>query len=138
MPAAGKHEKPHEMGRESAAPVALIVEDEWLIRADIVYEFEAAGWKVLEASSGEEAMVLLQEGRDIDVLITDIRLSGRLNGWEVAHAFRQANSDIPVIYASANARDEAQMVPGSVFFSKPFPSSIIVQASNQLVDRPDA
>jgi len=131
-------EEPNGIRRSSAAPIALIVEDEWLIRADIVYEFQAAGWEVLEASSGEEAITLLREGREIDVLVTDIRLSGALNGWQVAQAFRQERGNIPVIYASANARDEAQMVPGSVFFSKPFPSSIIVQASNRLVDRPDA
>lgn len=123
------------MERESSAPTVLIVEDEWLIRADIVYEFQAAGWVTLEAGSGEEALTILNEGRHVDVLVTDIRLSGMLSGWDVAQAFRKANGDIPVVYASANARDEAQMVPGSVFFSKPFPSSTLVETSSRLVDQ---
>jgi CheY-like chemotaxis protein len=123
------------MQREPDAPIVLIVEDEWLIRADIVYEFQAAGWMTVEASSGEEALSILQDGRQIDLLVTDIRLSGLVNGWDVAQAFRKARRDLPVVYASANARDEAQMVPGSVFFSKPFPSSTIVETSSRLVDR---
>lgn len=123
------------MERESIAPTVLIVEDEWLIRADIVYEFQAAGWVTVEAGSGEEALTILREGRQIDVLVTDIRLSGALSGWDVAQAFRRAKGDLPVVYASANARDDAQMVPGSVFFSKPFPSSTLVETSSRLVDR---
>jgi CheY-like chemotaxis protein len=83
------------MERESVAPTVLIVEDEWLIRADIVYEFHAAGWVTLEAGSGEEALTILREGRQIDVLVTDIRLSGALSGWDVAQAFRRAKGDIP-------------------------------------------
>jgi CheY-like chemotaxis protein len=123
------------MHGESDAPIVLIVEDEWLIRADIVYEFQAAGWATIEAASGEEALSILREGRRVDLLVTDIRLSGAVNGWDVAQAFRRAKRDLPVVYASANPRDEAQMVPGSVFFSKPFPSSTIVETSSRLVDR---
>ena len=39
----------------------LVVEDDWLVRADIVLGLEQEGWFVLEASTGEGALKLLQE-----------------------------------------------------------------------------
>lgn len=41
------------------------------------------------------------------------------NGWDVAEAFRVRCPQLPVIYASANPRDQERMVTGSAFFEKP-------------------
>lgn len=112
--------------------VALIVEDEWLIRMELADALAAAGVIVFEASAGEDALAYLQGDHPIDVLITDIRLVGALNGWDIAEAFRTARPDIGVIYASANPPQEARQVPGSVFFAKPAPMRQLVQTCYQL------
>lgn len=44
----------------SSAPVILVVEDEYIIRAALVAELEQAGWKVLEARTGEAALAQLR------------------------------------------------------------------------------
>ncbi|UIJ44338.1 response regulator [Sphingomonas cannabina] len=112
--------------------VALIVEDEWLIRMELADALAAAGVTVFEASAGEDALTYLQGDHPIHVLITDIRLVGTLSGWDIAEAFRTARPDIAVIYASANPPQEARQVPGSVFFAKPAPMQQLVQTCYQL------
>jgi CheY-like chemotaxis protein len=98
--------------------VALVVEDEWILRAAIVSELIERGWIVVETATGEDALALLA-GREVDIVLTDIQLAGPMNGWEVARAARSAKPDLPVIYASANASDPLRRVAGSLFFDKP-------------------
>lgn len=108
--------------------VVLVVEDEWLLREAIVEALKIAGWQVVEASSGEGALGLLQDKQRVDVLVTDIQLAGTLDGWDVAEAFRAAQPDIPVIYASGNAGDRSRAVANSAFFSKPYRTAAIAAA----------
>ena len=114
-----------------ASRVALVIEDEWLVRVNIVSELKERGWTVVETATGEEALALLA-GREVDVVLTDIQLAGPMNGWEVAHAVRTAKPDLPVIYASANASDPLRRVEGSLFFSKPYDPADVVAACHLL------
>ena len=114
-------------------PVALIVEDEWLVRVELANKFQEAGWKVLETSTGEGALALLRAEQRIDILITDIRLTGYLSGWDVAEAFRAERADMPVIYATANAVDGSRRVPDSAFFDKPCKPAELLEACQRLV-----
>lgn len=107
--------------------VAIVVEDEWLVRMELADALSAAGLKVFEASAGEEALAHLEHPDPIHVLVTDIRLLGSMSGWDVADAFRAARPTIGVIYASANAPIEARQVAGSVFFAKPAPMKELVR-----------
>ena len=113
------------------ARVALVIEDEWLVRNNIVNELRESGWTVVETATGEEALALLA-GREVDVVLTDIQLAGPMTGWEVAHAVRMAKPDLPVIYASANASDPSRRVEGSLFFGKPYDPEEIVDACHRL------
>ena len=88
---------------------ALVVEDEWLVRSEIVDELKAHGLQVLEASTGEAALNLFDMGR-IDLLFTDIQLGGELNGWDVAEALRATWPDLAVIYTSGNSADRSRQV----------------------------
>ena len=108
--------------------VVLVVEDEWLLRHEIVHHLKNAGWEVLEASTGEGAVGLLEGERRIDVLMTDIQLAGYLSGWDVAEAFRAAQPEMPVIYASGNTVDRSRAVANSLFFSKPYKTAEILEA----------
>ena len=90
-------------------PVVLVVEDDPLIRSDIVSEFNWQGWHVLDTPSGEQALALAEEN-DIDVVVTDIQLGGLLSGWDVAEEVRSVHPDVPVIYTSGNAPDRTRLV----------------------------
>lgn len=98
----------------------LFVEDDDLVRDAIADPLRSAGFEIIEAQSGAQALAIIQTRGDIDALLTDINLGSGPDGWEVALAFREANADKPVIYASGYAPGEHRRVTHSLFFPKPF------------------
>jgi two-component system, OmpR family, response regulator len=110
------------------SPVILIVEDEWLVREDVASEFRRLGCTVLETSTGEGAMGLIESGEQIDALITDIQLAGKASGWDVAEVFHAHHPDLPVVYTSGNAAAQERFVPGSIFVPKPCSPAALVEA----------
>jgi CheY-like chemotaxis protein len=90
------------------------------------------GCIVIEASSGEEAVGLI-DGPDqkLNVLFTDIRLGGVLNGWDVAEIFRKRFPNLRVLYASGYSIEPRRDVQGSEFFSKPYLVDDILQACSR-------
>jgi CheY-like chemotaxis protein len=119
------------MNRARKDMLGLVVEDEFLLRLELVEELGRAGWQVVEAASGEEAVNLLQTNPDF--LISDIRLPGAIDGWQVAEAARRHNPQIPVIYVSANPIDAKRRVPGSAFLGKPVDISTLLRLCDALV-----
>jgi two-component system cell cycle response regulator CpdR len=115
-----------------SSSVILVVEDEWLLRQAMVDELSAAGWSVLEATSGKSALELLESDGPIDLLITDIRLGDAITGWDVADAFRRNNARVPVIYVSANSACEHRRVKNSVFLNKPCRFDRLLEACQSL------
>ncbi|MGH6827936.1 MAG: response regulator [Rhizomicrobium sp.] len=116
-----------------ASPVAVIVEDEFLIRMEMAESLLGLGWIIVELSSGEAALAYLNRGGGGDLLITDIRLLGPITGWDVAERFRSANADVAVIYCSGNRLLEGRLVKDSVFIEKPCqPSELLAAASAAL------
>lgn len=111
----------------SAVCTALVAEDEWLVRIDIVEALEEAGFAVREAESAEDAL-LIMAGVEPHVLITDIRLAGALDGWSLAEEYRRYHPAGGVVYASANVPLAGRQVDGSFFFSKPVLMSALVDA----------
>ena len=108
--------------------VAVVVEDEWLIRLEIADALAEAGWEVVELSTGEQALLWLEQGGAAELLITDIRLPGAVMGWDVAEKFRSQDQDMAVVYCSANPPDERRQVPSSQFFSKPIRMDTVIRA----------
>jgi CheY-like chemotaxis protein len=117
---------------QPSAPVVLIVEDEWLLRDAMAEELQRADWSVLEASTAESALTLLRDGRQIDLVVTDIQLGGHLSGWDVAEASRAVHPEIPVIYVSGNSVDESRRVSDSIFLSKPYRIAALLGACREL------
>jgi CheY-like chemotaxis protein len=112
----------------------LVVEDEYLVREIAVEALTAAGFDVLDAADGEEALAHCNNGTP-DVLFTDVRLPGRVDGWDIAERCRQRHPALPVIYATAFSRDETRAVPGSILFRKPYTPEGLVNTIRALVDR---
>ncbi|HEX2255136.1 MAG TPA: response regulator [Afifellaceae bacterium] len=122
-------------GADRRAAVVLVVEDEGLLRAGIVEELTSAGFEVVEAGCGEEALELLDNGHSIDVVFTDLRLGGPVNGWDVAEASRAKRADVGVIYASGAPIAPSREVPESRYFDKPYRAADVVSACRHLCGR---
>lgn len=116
----------------------LVVEDEWLVAMDLVDALEGAGFDVIQAGAGEEALIALETDERIEILVTDIRLAGDMTGWDLAEAYRALRPNGGVVYASANAPLRERQVEGSTFYSKPAPMSAVVESCRQLCACPPA
>lgn len=124
-----------------ATRTVLIVEDEWLVRMELATAFEDERFHVLESGSAEDALAILQGGMDrsprIDLLVTDIRLTGKLTGWDLAARAREIDEGLAVIYVSANPLAPGRDVRGSIFIDKPaLVDRVIASARRLLADRP--
>jgi CheY-like chemotaxis protein len=115
------------------AVTVLVVEDDWIIREDIVTDLRQEGWAVLESATGAGALQALHEAGKVDLLITDIGLADALTGWEVAEAFRISHPEVPVIYATGNPANDHRRVAGSIFLSKPIAVSELTATCRKLL-----
>jgi len=108
----------------------LVVEDDWLLRENIVDWFRERGWSVLDAARGARAVELLRATKSVDLLFTDIALAEAVTGWDVADAGRMSHPNLAVIYASGGPEDGARRVSGSIFLPKPvLPRDIMLACS---------
>ena len=120
------------MNHADTPRVILVVEDEWILRAEIVDELRGAGWEVAQTGTAEDAIAYVQAGYRVDVVVTDIRLAGRLTGWDVAEQVRSVRADVPIIYASGSAVEPSRTVAGSLFLKKPCRPAAVVEACRRL------
>ena len=117
----------------NGAVTVLVVEDEPLILDMISQELAEQGFAVLEAETGEAALSIIESGQTVDVLFTDMRLPGELDGWRLAATAREAKPELPVIYVTGYTVDHEAAVPGSVFLKKPYRPSAITETIRTLI-----
>lgn len=110
----------------------LVVEDEELLRELAVDALEDAGFDVIQAATGEEALCRCQE-HVADALFTDIRLPGKVDGWDIAEHCRKARPNIPVVYATGYSPAEPRLVPGSRLFRKPYSPEQVIATIRELL-----
>jgi PAS domain S-box-containing protein len=62
----------------------LVVEDDALVRHCVVTQLESLGYRTLAAANAAEALRLMEQGRSLDLLFTDVMLPGPMNGCDLA------------------------------------------------------
>jgi CheY-like chemotaxis protein len=114
----------------------LVVDDEADVLLSLRIVLETAGYDVVEAASGEDALAVIDETAP-DLVVLDIVLPG-IDGWAVLEAVR-ARGDIPVILASANAhpglRERAEASGAATLFTKPFGAEELRRTVERLLSR---
>ena len=111
----------------------LVVEDDPLIREFVVEALREEGFDVIQAAEGEEALEWCRR-QSADVLVTDVRLPGKVDGWQIAERCREHHPELPVIYATGFSPVTPRPVPGGVFLQKPFHPDEIVNAVKQVTE----
>ncbi len=102
----------------------LVAEDERDIRELITFTLGAVGHTIIQASNGEEALMLVRQ-RHPDLVMTDVRMP-KLTGYEVCRAIKEDDElkHIPVIILSAKGQDEeidaGREVGADDYILKPF------------------
>src|SRR6516162_6315460 len=117
------------MGSVSGTPVALIVEDEVIVRLHIADIVEGAGFSAVEAFNADDAIALLTSRSDIQVVITDVNMPGPMDGLKLAHAVRDRWPPVEIIVVSGKSRPNDDDLPArGMFFSKPVDEGRLKQA----------
>ena len=122
--------------------VVLVVEDEQLLREMVEPALTDAGYSVLLAHNGSEALKYLEERESeeapLRALVTDVQLGPGPSGWEIAKRARELHPEIPVVYVTGAAAAEwpSKGVPNSLIIQKPFAPAQVVTAVSQLLNAP--
>jgi len=118
----------------------LFAEDEESVRVVATAALQRAGYRVLAAANGDEAVAIARvfPGR-IDLLVTDVVMPG-MNGRELAATLQTLRPNLPVLFASGYADDETLLgdlrAEDRTFLSKPFTARELVRRVRAALDQP--
>ena len=116
----------------------LVLEDEASIRSFIVINLQRAGYEVVEAERGEEALKKLQDNPDTRVCLLDIMLPD-IDGFEVCRRTRMTNSQIGIIMLTARAQEMDKvtglMTGADDYVTKPFSPAELTARVDALLRR---
>ena len=114
---------------QAAAVRVLLVEDDALVRMANAAVLDEAGIMVSEASSGEEALALLEADEGIGVLVTDFAMPG-MTGADLTRLVRRHRPGLPVLivtgYAEKAVLQDLGREPGIRILSKPIPPAALI------------
>lgn len=116
----------------------LAVENDILIRLTISAYLRDCGYRVIEAVSAEEALIILREpGLHVDIVLCDAVLAGEgggMDGFALARWIRANRPDIPTILAGSAARaaeKAADLCEAGPLLSKPYEPQILLDRVKQ-------
>lgn len=116
----------------------LVLEDESSIRSFIVINLRRAGYDVIEAESGEDALERLKENPDTTVALLDIMLPG-IDGFEVCRRVRATNTKIGIIMLTARTQEMDKvtglMTGADDYVTKPFSPAELTARVDALIRR---
>lgn len=116
----------------------LVVEDE-----DVnIYFFQAALKKtaanILYAKNGREAVDIVRDGVNLDLILMDIRLP-EMDGYEATREIKKLRKEIPIVaqtaYAMANEREQIIATGCDDYLSKPIRFHILMETLAKYLDR---
>jgi CheY-like chemotaxis protein len=118
---------------ERIIPVVLVVEDETLVRLAAVGMLEDAGFRIIEAANGDEALELLMADSNVQLLFTDVNMPGTIDGLALARQVRVRWPHIGIMVASAKRAPRPEEIPaGSRFEQKPYSPATVVRHAREL------
>jgi PAS domain S-box-containing protein len=122
-----------------AAPrgaTVLLVEDNADVRAVAAQQLAGFGYAVIEAEDAAQALVVLREEREIDLLFTDVVMPGGMSGIELAREARALRPGLRVLLASGHAdvlvRNDARSGEVGRFLRKPYRKHDLARALSEM------
>jgi PAS domain S-box-containing protein len=123
--------------RRGRGETILVCEDDEDVREFSTTTLRDLGYEVREASDAAEALVVLRQAGDLDLLFTDVVLPGATNGAELAREARKLRPRMKVLLTTGYARsalDDADVQPPLELISKPFSVERLAIRLRQLLD----
>ncbi|MCC6071674.1 PAS domain S-box protein [Massilia sp. GCM10020059] len=102
----------------------LLTEDDAMVRAYARGQLLELGYRVIEAASAAEALELLHEQDDIDLLLTDVVMPGGMSGRQLADAVQAFRPTLPILFTSGYTEGamihHGRLEPGVMLLNKPY------------------
>ena len=120
----------------SDSPLAVVVDDDAMIRMQATEILEDAGYMVHEAKDGDQAVEMLEQHEaGVQVLFTDVEMPGSTrDGFALAREVAERWSHIAIVVASGRAKPQPGDLPdGATFIRKPFSAEVIYAHLRSLV-----
>jgi signal transduction histidine kinase/CheY-like chemotaxis protein len=143
LPKAAQLEAPLSIDEEERGPLVsgrspsiLVVEDDEGVLKTITELLTDLGYRTIEASSGGEALRVLQRRPDIELILTDVVMPGGMSGIDLAREARRLRAEIKVVLTSGYADDlvAAANVEGDFpLISKPLRQADLARALRALL-----
>jgi two-component system, cell cycle sensor histidine kinase and response regulator CckA len=146
LPATGQTarapDRPAPAGAEvrGGTETILVVEDEPVLRDMAQVILQECGYRVLEASTGVEALqVWSQQDGPVDLLLTDMVMPDGISGMELAQRLLSHKPSLKIIFTSGYNVDELDTdfirKGGATFLQKPYTRSTLAKAVRQCLDQ---
>ncbi|MGY3532306.1 ATP-binding protein [Bradyrhizobium sp. USDA 4452] len=114
-------------GSEGGDESILLVEDDVLVREYVVTQISRFGYHTLAARDAAEALAIIDRGERIDLLFTDVMLSGGMNGRQLATEALKRRPALKVLYTSGYTENalvhHGRLDPGVLLLPKPYVSA---------------
>ncbi len=108
-------------------PCVLVVEDEFLIRLLISDSLRDAGYTVIEAANGDEAVELIRTGIPLDLVFSDVRMPGSVDGLALVEFIKKTGPLVPVLLASGHCDPAVARDAGADHFvRKPYDIDAVI------------
>lgn len=136
-PAAILHDIEAPVSIQNSQQTILVVEDNDLVRQYAISQLRDAGYQVLAAADGHQALNWLASVQQIDLLFTDVLMPGGLSGYELAQQAKQLRKNLPVLYTSGyteKALTDEEMQNGSIaILNKPYHRAALLNRIAQML-----
>lgn len=145
LPRAGQPEGALDAGGEkqpdaTSGEKILVVEDDDLVRVHAESQLEVIGYEVRSASNGPEALKILEAEPDVDLLFTDVIMSGGLNGPELVELARRFRPKLKVLYTSGYTENaivhHGRLDEGVQLLQKPYRRNELAQKVRAVLSQP--
>jgi two-component system, response regulator PdtaR len=115
-------------------PTVLIVEDEFIIALGAAEFLQSAGYDTVETSNADDAVAVLESGREIEAVFTDIRMPGSMDGLALAWCVRDRWPPVKIIVTSGHHTiREGDLPEGGKFIPKPYSDRAVAAALSDLI-----
>jgi len=116
----------------------LVVEDDPDVRAFAEAVLQRFGYRVSAAAGGHQALELLEQGMDCDLLFTDVVMPGGMGGRELADAATRLRPGLKVLYTSGYTENaivhQGRLDPGVNLLSKPYRRDQLARRVRQVLE----
>jgi two-component system cell cycle sensor histidine kinase/response regulator CckA len=134
----GSEQKTNPAAELRGSETILLVEDSVQLRKLARNFLEAAGFYVVAAENGEDALgVAARHGRSFDLLLTDVVMPG-MNGRVLAESMSRRQPGLKVLYMSGYTDSfisgHGVLEPGTHLLHKPFTDAVLVRKVREVLD----